>query len=145
MSHRPAASREDDQKFCETEGWHRVRDAKGRTGTHHVTYELALPDGRILRTRISHPPDRSTYGKALWAHILRDQLDVTEEAFWACVQDGTTPDRGAVEPDRPALPASLVHQLVVRFHVPEGEVAQMSKAEAIERLAALWSAGPDDE
>jgi hypothetical protein len=50
-----------------------------RTGTHHVTYELDLPDGRILRTRISHPPGRTTYGpSSLWAHVPRDQLQVSE-------------------------------------------------------------------
>lgn len=60
-----------------------------------MTYELTLHDGRVLRTRISHPVDRTVYGAAMWAHILRDQLDVEEAEFWACVLDGTLPDRGA--------------------------------------------------
>jgi hypothetical protein len=80
---------------CET-GWLDLA-ARGRTGTHYVTYELGLPDGRILRTRISHPVDRNAYGSSLWSHILRDQLGVSEEEFWACVRDGIKPDRGVPE------------------------------------------------
>jgi hypothetical protein len=30
---------------------------------------LELPDGRTLRTRISHPPDRTDHGAGLFAHI----------------------------------------------------------------------------
>src|SRR3954469_23640834 len=95
----PRPTRQDHEEFCRTEGWRPVRDARGRTGTHHITYEFDLPDGRVLRTRISHPPDRSGYGAAIWSHILRDQLQVSEAEFWRCVRDGTGPDRGA-----PALP-----------------------------------------
>lgn len=134
----PAPTRADHERFCEREGWTRVRSARGRTGSHHVTYELVLPDGRVLRTRISHPPDRSTYGPALWAHVLRDQLDVTEEVFWACVRDKVLPTRGA--PPRPGtgIPADVVHHLLKRG-VPERDVARMSRAEALQRLADLWA------
>lgn len=135
---RPAATRSDHEKFCTIEGWTRVRDARGRTGTHHSTYELSLPDGRVLRTRISHLADRTAYGAALWSHILRDQLDVSENDFWQCVQTGAKPSRGEPEQPRDALPADLTYQLIVKFGVPEQEVATMSKAEAIERLQALW-------
>jgi hypothetical protein len=72
----PTPARADHAKFCENEGWRVVRDARGRTGTHHLTYELDLPDGRTLRTRVSHPPDRTDYGPSIWSHILRDQLAV---------------------------------------------------------------------
>lgn len=139
MTGYPAPTRKDHQRFCENEGWVRVRDARGRTGTHHVTYEFGLPDGRMLRTRISHPPDRSTYGRSIWGHILGDQLEITEDGFWACVRDRVKPDRGLPRQPRAAIPASLLHQLVVRFHVPEAEVAAMTRQQAIDRLATLWS------
>jgi hypothetical protein len=141
----PAPTRSDHEAFCETEGWVRVKDAQGRTGTHHVTYELHLHDGRILRTRISHPPDRSTYGKSIWAHILRDQLDVSPDEFWACVQDKVEPDRG--EPKAPAesLPADLVHLLITRLGLDDAEVGSMSKAEAIARIQAYWTKPPGDD
>ena len=134
----PAPTRADHQKFCEREGWTQVRTARGRTGTHHITFELTLPDGRVLRTRISHPPDRSTYGRALWGHILRDQLDVTEDVFWACVRDKVVPTRAATTQPGAGLPAALVHQLIAHG-VPESDVAGMTRADALRRLNELWS------
>ncbi|GAA0359477.1 cytotoxic translational repressor of toxin-antitoxin stability system [Actinoallomurus spadix] len=124
-----------------TESWRRVRDARGRTGTHHVTYELDLPDGSILRTRISHPVDRSGYGKSLWAHILRDQLDVSEQEIWACVRDGQKPDRGAPPPAQDALPAEMVRLLITRVGLTEKEVAEMTREQAIIRLQQYWLDG----
>ncbi|HEV2370640.1 MAG TPA: cytotoxic translational repressor of toxin-antitoxin stability system [Streptosporangiaceae bacterium] len=137
----PAPTRQDHEAFCKTEGWQPVRDARGKAGTHHVTYELHLHDGRILRTRISHPVDRDTYGPRMWAHILRDQLDVDEAVFWACVQDGTRPDRGTPEPPSMGLPADLVHLLLTRAHLSEAEVAAMSKEQAIARMQQYWATG----
>ncbi|MDQ2875581.1 MAG: cytotoxic translational repressor of toxin-antitoxin stability system [Actinomycetota bacterium] len=137
----PAPTRKDHETFCITEGWQPVPDALGRTGTHHVTYELHLHDGRILRTRISHPVNRDNYGKELWSHILRDQLDVDQETFWACVQDGTKPNRGTLEPPAEALPADLVHLLITRVHLSESDVAALSKDQAIARMQEYWATG----
>lgn len=137
----PAPTREDHETFCQTEGWEPVRNARGKTGTHHVTYELQLQDGRTLRTRISHPVNRSTYGKQIWNHVLRDQLDVDEAAFWACVQDGTKPDRGTPEPPADAVPADLVHLLLTRVRLSEAEVAAMNKDQAIARMQQYWATG----
>ena len=137
----PAPTRQDHEAFCKTEGWQPVRDARGRTGTHHVTYELHLHDGRILRTRISHPVNRDTYGPRIWAHILRDQLDVDDAAFWACVQDGIKPDRGVPEMPAGALPADLVHLLLTRVRLTEAGVAAMSKDQAIARMQQYWATG----
>jgi hypothetical protein len=140
----PAATRKDHETFCLTEGWQQVRDARGRTGTHHVTYELHLHDGRILRTRISHPVNRDGYGPAMWALILRDQLAVGEGAFWACVRDGVKPGRGEPEARRDALPADLAYLLITRLHLAESEVAAMTRDEAVARIAAYWSTGTPD-
>jgi len=137
----PQATRKDHETFCEVEEWSRVRDARGRSGTHHVTYELTLVDGRILRTRISHPVDRSGYGQSIWKHILRDQLQVEEPQFWACAQDGVKPDRGTPEPPAEALPADLVFMLIYRVGLAESEVAGMSKDDAVARLQRYWTEG----
>jgi hypothetical protein len=137
----PAPTREAHEAFCKTEGWQQVRSARGRTGTHHVIYELQLHDGRILRTRISHPVNRDAYGPQIWSHILRDQLDVDQATFWACVQDGTKPDRGAPQPPAGALPADLVHLLLTGVHLSEAEVAAMSKDQAIARMQQYWATG----
>lgn len=116
-----------------------MRDARGRTGTHHVTCELSLPDGRVLRTRISHPVDRSAYGPSIWGHILRDQLEVSEPEFWNCVRDGIKPDRGMPEAPAEALPADLVQLLINRVGLSASEVAAMGKADAVERLNRYWT------
>jgi hypothetical protein len=137
----PEPTRERHEQFCKTEEWERVRDARGRTSTHHITYELTIPDGRILRTRVSHPVDRTGYGSSMWAHIIRDQLDVTEGVFWACVLDAKLPDRGTPEPPREALPAQLVHMLLNQVGLAEEQVAEMDKAQAIERLNQFWTNG----
>ncbi|WP_327068223.1 cytotoxic translational repressor of toxin-antitoxin stability system [Kitasatospora sp. NBC_01250] len=137
----PQPTRERHEQFRKVESWERVRDARGRTGTHHITYEFGLPDGRILRTRVSHPVDRTVYGASIWAHILRDQLDVTEDAFWPCVLDGALPDRGVPEPPREALPVDLVHLLINRVGLTEDQVAELDKAQAIARLQQFWTEG----
>lgn len=137
----PAPTRHDHEIFCKSEGWQQVRNARGGTGTHHVTYELHLHDGRILRTRISHPVNRDTYGAQIWGHILRDQLDVDQATFWACVHESVKPDRGVPTPPAEALPAELVHLLLTRLHLTEAEVAAMSKDEAISRMQQFWAKG----
>jgi hypothetical protein len=135
----PAPSRADHQQFCDNEGWSPVRNARGGTGSHHENYELLLSDGRILRTRISHPPDRQTYGVSVWHHILREQLCVTEAEFWACVKDGVRPQRGVAEAPKEAVPAEIVYLLVNRVGLPETEVARLGKDEAIVRLNQYWA------
>jgi hypothetical protein len=136
-----AASRRDHDRFCGTEGWDEVRNARGGQVGNHITYELRLADGRILRTRFSRPPDTTTYGPALWKHILTGQLDVTVAEFWACVRDKRLPDRetAAHEPPATALPASLVHQLIHVAGVAEDQVAAMSLERAVEVMSAYWS------
>ena len=135
----PVPTREAHQIFCEVEGWTKRRTARGRTGTHHVNYELDLPDGRILRTRISHPPDRTNYGRSIWAHILRDQLDVGEEEFWNCVQNSVKPDRGVPETPESALPADLVYQLVTKLDLGSEHIASLTQQDAVQLLAEYWS------
>ena len=138
------ATRKDHEQFCTTEGWTLRTTATGRTGTHHVNYELPLPDGRILYTRISHPVNRNTYGRSIWSHILRDQLDVTADVFWSCVRDGATPDRGGVaEPPAEAIPLGVVTLLINQFHIPEAEVRAMTKDEAIARMVDGFTSTPD--
>jgi hypothetical protein len=141
VSRWPAATRADHDKFCRVEGWRRVRDARGRTGTHHITNELDLTNGRTLRTRVSHPPDRTSYDARLWSQILSTQLDVDEATFWACMRDGVSPARDAVpEPPENALPADIA-SLLQRFGLTAAEVAALTKQEAVERLDRFWLEG----
>lgn len=134
MKH-PPATRKDHEKFCVVEGWTSRTSARGKN-THHVNYELNLQDGRVLYTRVSHPVDRSDYGASVWSHILRDQLDVSADEFWACVTDNQLPQRSRPRDRQPeAIPVNIVTTLINVFHIPEDEVRSMTKAEAIQRLA----------
>lgn len=137
----PQPTRQFHEKFCQVENWTPVRNARGRTGTHHVTYELGLTDGRILRTRISHPVDRTTYGPSIWSHMLHDQLEVVDADFWRCVHEGVKPNRGEPEMPAEALPAELVHLLINRVGIDEAAVAAMTKDEAVARLNQYWAEG----
>jgi len=137
----PSPTRKHHLTFCTREGWTEVRSSRGKGVAHHVTFELSIPDGRILRTRISRPPDRSEYGPRLWAHILRDQLDVTVNEFWACVTHRVVPSRGAPPAAGGGLPADLVNQLLHRVGLSEFEVAAMTTKQAADRMARFWATG----
>ena len=142
---RRAATRREHVRFCEVEGWRRVTSARESANKHHLTFELPLNDSRILRTRISRPPNNETYGKALWSHILRDQLCVTLNEFWSCVDDDNVPVRSTAIPVPPsaALPAGLAHQLVHILLLSSAEVAKLSLAEALDLMNDHWANSGD--
>lgn len=137
MNKHPAATRENHDDFCLVEKWALVRGASGQPVGHHRTYELALWDGRILRTRISRPVDRSTYAAGMWSHILRTQLAVVPEVFWLCVRDKKVPDRGAptIGNVKDALPLYLLRALI-DLGVDERDCLALTPAEATALLAA---------
>lgn len=137
----PAPTRRDHQRFCEVEGWRTVRSGAGRRSTYHETYELELPDGAILRTRVSRPADRTGYGAALWSHILRDQLQVSPEEFWQCVHAGAPPDRGVSLEPAGAIPTDLLYLLKNRVGLSDDQLAEMTKQAAIERAQQYWTTG----
>ncbi len=100
-----------------------------------------MPDGDVLRTRVSSPPDRTTYGDALWAHVLRDQLKVSAEEFWRCVQDGVPPARGTRPMSAESIPADLLYLLKHRVGLSEAQLSEMTRQEAIERIQRYWATG----
>lgn len=138
----PAGNRKDHLAFCRIEGWTQTHAATGKQTGHHYTFELQLADGRILRTRISHPPSRSAgYGAGIWKHILKDQLDVTEEVFWNCVRHKVLPRRAEPAESRVGIPVDLFRLLTGPAGLPEREVLAMTKEQAIAAAAEYWSAG----
>lgn len=142
MSHPwPAPTRAAPKKFVEIEGWTERTTARGKE-PDHLRYKLDV-EGDILYTRISKPPSaKETYGKARWSHILRDQLKVTEEEFWACVEDGVVPKRSQpkVPPGTP-IPPNVVWTLIHEARIPEDRVKAMSRDEAIARLHEFYTKG----
>lgn len=142
MDRQPPATRVNHEKFCVTEGWQERKRADGRRGSHHVNYELPLTDGRVLLTRISHPVDRSDYGPSIWKHILRDQLEVTHEEFWACVRQGILPQRGEPIAEIDSIPLWALRILRDEVHMSERDLKKLSAAEAAQAVADFYARRP---
>jgi hypothetical protein len=139
-----AGSRRDHQRFCEIEGWQEVRNSRGKPTQHHITYELLLSDGSVLRTRISRPANTEVYGKGMWSHILDDQLHVTEAEFWECLDNKNPPERTSDtgRPDSTTLPAQLAYQLVHSLNLTSAQITSLTLEEAVRLLADYWAQPP---
>jgi len=133
---RPLAHR-DHLKFVETEGWIKKGTSRGsgKTGDHY-RYSLKLATGEVLQTRVSHGSGAINSADVV-AHILREQLRVTEEDFYRCVDKGILPPRPA--PSSPAPPpdsldGKLVRNLIRKVGMTQAQVAALTEAEAV----AAW-------
>ncbi|WP_282779035.1 MULTISPECIES: cytotoxic translational repressor of toxin-antitoxin stability system [unclassified Nocardia] len=142
MTQYPPGNKKAHETFCRNDKWERVRNARGGVVGHHSTWELLLPDGRVLRTRISRPMDNTDYGPKLWCQILKEQLQVTEAEFWACVNDQTRPMRmreAVAIPDREPIPLGVVEKLIRLVHLSPEEIETMTKDQAVSRLNQFWA------
>ncbi|AWR20874.1 hypothetical protein [Aurantimicrobium photophilum] len=74
----------------------------------------------------------------MWSHILKQQLEVTQEEFWNCVREGQLPDRGFEPLTAPpqSLPLFLLRELM-RLGVSEQDALTLTPAEAAEKRADL--------
>jgi hypothetical protein len=134
------------RKFVEIEGWAAKGKARrsGATGDHYQ-YTLTLTTGEVLATRISHGTGQYDDPK-LVASILRNQLKVTEEDFWRCVEHGVLPPRPqppGPPVTGPVLDAKLVRNLLRRVGLTQAEIATLSKAEAVARWQEWLTSHPD--
>jgi hypothetical protein len=147
LSKHPAPDRERHDDFCVIERWEVVHGSKGKPVQHHRTYELVIPSGDILRTRISKPVDRTTYSPSMWSAILRDQLKVTNDEFWACVQNKVLPDRGGAvaAPNPKALPLHLLTELIERVGMTPEDAIALTLEEALQRMNNYWTEVADTD
>lgn len=79
----------------------------------HEVWTKALADGTVLRVVISK--GRGEYSPQMMAWIVKHELRVTEEEFWAAVLRRSAPRRGSTEASGPhggLLPLSLVKALL---------------------------------
>jgi hypothetical protein len=141
LSKFPAPDRERHDDFCVIERWELVHGSTGKPVKHHRTYELVIPSGDILRTRISKPVDRTTYSSSMWSAILRDQLKITAKEFWECVYEKVLPDRGgaARESNPKALPLHILSELIDRLGMAPEAAIRLSLEEAVTRIAQFWA------
>jgi hypothetical protein len=131
--------------FVETEGW-----TRGKSGTSHDNYLFAPvnPDVAVLRTGISHGAASTEYSDPkMRAKIVNEQLQVTEEEFWACVSNRQLPVRrsdgysvglrGEEASSPPPQNPGLLQQLHNEFRVAADDVLGMSDKELAAYLLVL--------
>jgi hypothetical protein len=100
-----------------------------------------LPDGTILRTRVSH--GKGEIGDPrLWARIWHEQLGLEgEDVFWRALSERRPVDRGdasPVPPTGPSIPGWVVAGLL-RAGVNGADLRSLAADEARRRLEEIWS------
>ena len=133
----------DHRKFVETEGWTKKGTASSSKKTgDHFRYTLTLSTGDVLFTRISHGSGQLDDPKLI-GEIFRNQLGVTEEDFYRCVEKGILPPRPQTIPERSAegLDATLVRNLIRKVGLSQIQVAKMRKAQAVAEWNKYLSEG----
>jgi len=136
-----APSWEDVEKFLKADGWAQISaTARGGGRQRHIFFEKELPEGRTLQTHISH--DRSgTMSPGRFSLILREQLEVSREAFWEAIRTGepvarpTPEDQDEIVEHEPWVMAVLVGSL----HLSADRIAELSEDEAIALVQRHWS------
>lgn len=122
------------RKFCDNDRW----DPKKRTD--HWRYIKRLPDGRALRTKISFGSGE-VGDPGLFAAILREQPQVSEEEFWRVVHEGGPARRAELPVIAPAAPPPLSAATVLHLRKLGVSLEQVhklrSQAEAVELLERL--------
>ena len=66
-------SRKELKRYCDRDGWELYKE------TDHYFYRKILPDGTILRTKVSKGSGQ--IGSSLWKEIMKRQLHTTQEHF----------------------------------------------------------------
>ena len=116
-------------------GWDEIPNlvrGRRRVGDHR-RYRQVLPDGTVLRTKVSHALD-AEISPDLLGHIVRDQLGTTMQHFRDVVA-GRLPESDTVSGKTPeSIPGWLVVRLISTVGLPEEEVRAMSA----EGARAAW-------
>jgi hypothetical protein len=136
----PQPEYDDLRRFCELDGWEELSRVRGGSGDHR-RYRKVLPDGTILRTKVSH--GKGQIGDpGLWRRIWRDQLGLDrEDLFWQALRESRPVDRGGASPTPPtgpSVPAWVVAGLL-RAGVQEADLRSLTADEARRRLEEIWS------
>ena len=116
--------------YVERDGWTEepnLARGKKRVGDHW-RYRKEQPDGTARRTKVSHAV-RDEIGATLFHRILREQLGVDEERFWAVVRGLSEERASPVEAPR-TTPGWLVQLLIFTAGHPEEQVRAMTPEEA---------------
>ena len=77
----------------------------------------------------------------MWSHILRDQLDVTEDEFWSACRKGFCQNEAPRTFPRRHCRLSSCTCSINKVGLAEADVAAMTKDEAVARLNQYWTTG----
>jgi hypothetical protein len=131
----------DVESFLKADGWIRVTaSARGGRRQRHIFFEKELQDGRVLQTHISH--DRAgTMSAGRFSLILREQLEVSREAFWQAVRTGEPVERPVDADDGGVVEHEswVMAVLVGKLHLSADEIEKLSREEAIRMVQDHWS------
>jgi hypothetical protein len=130
----------DVEDFLRADGWRKLEGGeRGGTRSKHVFYEKVLPGGRLLQTHVSHSRQK-TVSAGRFGSILREQLEVSREEFWRCIQTRTPVDRPVpTDEATPEHEAWVVAVLVTDLHMTADEIGRLSPSEARRLVEELWS------
>lgn len=125
------------RKFVEVEEWENKDKLSQKKEGDHKRYVFTTPAGERLFTRISHGKGKYQ-DPDLFQHILRDQLQIDEDQFWAAVDRGKIPVRlgpsGTVS-YRTSIDAKLARNLLTKVHLTHAQLSVMTQEQAVE----CWS------
>jgi hypothetical protein len=118
-------------------GWEEVPNrARGRRRVgDHWRYRKVLPDGTVLRTKVSHALG-DEIGPDLLGHIVRDQLRTTMQHFRDVLAGRASSEAAVAEPKVEPIPGWLVTMLINTVGMREDEVRRLSP----EVARAKWEA-----
>lgn len=123
------------RRFCDIDGW----EATEATSPDHHRYRKRLPDGRMLRTKVSLGRGAACDDPGLWSHIWRHQLALeSEQQFWDVLTSERPAQRGQPDPPRPEphMQAWLYEYLLYRMNLSEAQITAMNEDEALARYLA---------
>lgn len=136
----PIPDKKDLRRFCELDGWEKTE----ATSPDHDRYRKRLPDGTVLRTKVSRGRGAIVRNPGLWAKVWRHQLHLeSEDQFWKALKDRMPAQRSATEPEppEPQMDSWLFEALTMTFGVDENRVRDMEPDEALALYLDLCNGG----
>ncbi|MDE3075935.1 MAG: hypothetical protein KGJ86_10955 [Chloroflexota bacterium] len=127
------------REFFRIDGWESDRV------TDHDHWKKILPDGTTLRCHVSFAGGKSM-GQDRWRVILRTQLHLAEDVFWEALRFKRPVRRPApIEPQTDHPDVWMIEVLTRQLRMARAEAAQLTRAEASERIEAYFSSPHPDE
>ena len=130
----------DIRDFLRADDWRELPPGeRGGTQSDHIWFEKVLPDGKVLRTKISHAK-QMTVSAGRFRAVARHELEVSTEELWECIRRGEPVDRPApVEEPVYQHPAWIVNVLSGQLHMSDDDIAKLGAQEAERLVHEHWS------